>query len=181
MNNRRRIMNSLLCKGNICPKCGSKDIEFYFGWLDDSFDRDWKAICNNCGHDEWLKEALDSGFAVEGNIFKVFISLPMRGLTLDQVKYNYEQAKMEISNMSLKGKNGAIVDTDDLYFFDNIQEDLNPETARSLDYLSNDVKMLGDADLVYFCAGWEKSRGCNIEYQICKDWDIPMLFKQGGI
>ena len=171
-------MNNLSCKGNICPECGSKDIEFYFGWLDGSLNRDdWKVICNNCDHTEWLEEALDSGFAVEENTFKIFISLPMRGSTLDQVKYNYEQAKMKISNMSLKDKNGGTVDTDDLYFFDNIQEDLNPETARSLDYLSNDVKMLGDADLVYFCAGWEKSRGCNIEYQICKDWDIPMLFE----
>ena len=113
--------------------------------------------------------------------FKIFISLPMRGLTLKQVKYNYEQAKMNISNMSLADKDGNIVDCDDLYFFDNIQEDLDPETSRSLDYLSNDVKMLGDADLVYFVSGWEKSRGCNIEYQICKDWDIPMIFEQGGI
>lgn len=175
-------MNNLICTGNICPKCGSKDIEFDFDWLEagnESLNRNWRVICNNCGHNEWLEEALDSGFAIEKNTFKfkVFISLPMRGLTLDQVKYNYEQAKMEISNMSLKGKDGAIVDTDDLYFFDNIQEDLNPETARSLDYLSNDVRMLGDADLVYFVSGWEKSRGCNIEYQICKDWDIPMIFE----
>jgi predicted nucleic-acid-binding Zn-ribbon protein len=162
-----------------CPECGSKNGEF----------RDLvfpiKAVlvrCNNCAYTEWLDDALNSGFAVkEENTFKVFISLPMRGLTLKQVKYNYEQAKMNISNMSLADKDGNIVDCDDLYFFDNIQEDLDPETSRSLDYLSNDVKMLGDADLVYFVSGWEKSRGCNIEYQICKDWDIPMIFEQGGI
>jgi len=162
-----------------CPECGSKNGEFLDLVGSESFP--FKAVlvrCNYCLHTAWLGDALDSGFVVEEeNTFKVFISLPMRGLTLKQVKYNYEQAKMNISNMSLANKDGSIVDPDDLFFFDNIQEDLDPETSRSLDYLSNDVKMLGDADLVYFVSGWEKSRGCNIEYQICKDWNIPMIFE----
>jgi hypothetical protein len=164
-------------KINKCPNCGCTD-----GKIIELMTTDAKKIvlCCGCDYAEDLDDAINSGLVAKPK-FKVFISLPMRGLTLKQVKYNYEQAKMNISNMSLADKNGNIVDCDDLFFFDNIQEDLDPETSRSLDYLSNDVKMLGDADLVYFVSGWEKSRGCNIEYQICKDWDIPMIFEQGGI
>ena len=42
--------------------------------------------------------------------FKVFISQPMRGLTLDEVKYNREQAIMKISNMALASKDGKVID-----------------------------------------------------------------------
>ena len=112
--------------------------------------------------------------------FKVFISQPMRGLTLDEVKDNRDHAKASISYMLSSGELGKVIE-DELFFFDNLQEDLDPKTTTSLDYLGNDIKMLGHADLVYFVSGWEKSRGCNIEYQICKDWNIPMLFECGGI
>lgn len=165
-------------KTNICPKCGEKEsLNFSKCYTTP------RVACEKCRYEEDLKyaERFTSLVKTENELFKVFISQPMRGLTLDEVKYNREQAIMNISNMTLAGKDGKAVDDEDLLFFDNIQEDLDPEITTSLDYLGNDVKMLGHADLVYFVSGWEKSRGCNIEYQICKDWDIPMIFEQGGI
>ena len=114
----------------------------------------------------------------ERKMFKIFISQPMSGLSIEEIKSVRDRAIMDISNMTI-AKPGTLelVDDEDIEFIDNLQEDKDPETTTHLQYLSEDVRLLDTADLVYFCIGWEKSRGCNIEYQICREYNIPMMFE----
>lgn len=38
------------------------------------------------------------------------------------------------------------------------------------------VSLMADADVVVFCKGWANSRGCNVEYVVAKQYDIPLIY-----
>ena len=42
-------------------------------------------------------------------------------------------------------------------------------------YLGTALQMLSGADLAVFSKGWDKARGCRIEYQCAKEYGIPIL------
>lgn len=42
------------------------------------------------------------------------------------------------------------------------------------DFICHDLRAMMDCDAVYFCTGWEKSCGCNVEH------DVAMRFKAHG-
>ena len=104
---------------------------------------------------------------------KVFISQPMSGLSLETIKAVREKAKTDIYNFTAD----IVNNNSDIEFIDNLQEDKDPETTGNLTYLGYDIQLLENADCVYFCKGWEKSRGCYIEFTVCKTYDIPMVFE----
>lgn len=105
---------------------------------------------------------------------KIFISQPMSNLSIEQVKSDRERAKLDLCNMVFPGED----EFDDDNFLDNLQEDKDPNTTHPLNYLGDDIKMLEHADLVYFVKGWEKSRGCHIEFQVAREYKIPMMFEE---
>ena len=105
---------------------------------------------------------------------KIFISQPMSGLELDEIKETRKEAVMFATEFLLS--NNLVKDTDKVSILDNLQEDLDPVTTHALEYLGNDIKMLKDAGLICFAKGWEKSKGCNIEFQVAKTYNIKMIF-----
>ena len=103
--------------------------------------------------------------------YNIFISQPMTGFSVEQIKCTRDIVKERIKFFKVNYFGKEV----DVNFIDNLQEDL-PADTHPLEYLGNDIKMLKDADYVFFCKGWEKSRGCNIEFQVAKFYDIPMFF-----
>ena len=110
--------------------------------------------------------------------FNVFISQPMSGFDLLRIKTDRLICKYFVREDFLEAFNGD--KSYELNFLDNLQEDKDPETTHPLEYLGCDVALLAKADVVYFIPGWEKSRGCNIEYQVAKAYNIPMMFVGGS-
>lgn len=102
---------------------------------------------------------------------KIFISQPMRGLDIDDIKKDRATAQRMIEEYVK-----YISLTEKIEYLDNLQEDKDPETTHSLEYLGNDIMMLKNADIVFFIPGWDKSRGCNIEFQVCSLYGINMQF-----
>lgn len=86
---------------------------------------------------------------------KIMISQPMRGKTNEQI---LEERKAIIK---------AIEDADGEYV-DSIL-DLK-ENKKPLDYLIESLKKLNESDVIWFMPGWEKSRGCRIEFEIAKSY-----------
>ena len=84
---------------------------------------------------------------------KVFISQPMRDKTDEQIQ---EERDIAINFIKNKFK------TDDVEIIDSFFKDV-PYDAKPLWYLGESIKLLADADLAYFCKGWDKYRGCKIE------------------
>ena len=85
---------------------------------------------------------------------KVFISQPMNGKTNEEILAEREKAIETVTN-SLPGATIEVLDS----FFKNA-----PHEAKPLWFLGESIKLLAEADIVFFCKGWSKARGCVIEH-----------------
>lgn len=88
---------------------------------------------------------------------KIFISIPMRGRTDDDIKKDMKSIMKE-------------------HYPDDELIDSVIDSGTPVKCLANSINLMSDADIVAFAPGWEKARGCKIELQICKDYDIPYQF-----
>lgn len=84
---------------------------------------------------------------------KLFISQPMKGKTDEQI---LEERNKTAGLFILEGENVEIIDS----FFKDA-----PAQAAPLWYLGESIKLLGQADVVYFCKDWQKYNGCTIEHE----------------
>lgn len=98
---------------------------------------------------------------------KVFISQPMRGLKDSEILYK----RLDVSAKLIEkyGEGTFILDT----YFDDFDSKTKP-----LEYLAKSIEYLADADVVYFCKGWEKSRGCVIEQKCAVDYGIETIYEE---
>lgn len=85
---------------------------------------------------------------------RVFISQPMSDKTDEEI--DMERA---IAIKKLKREY-----TEPIHVIDSFFKDA-PHDASPLWYLGESIKLLGDADAVFFCKGWEQYRGCTIEHE----------------
>ena len=93
---------------------------------------------------------------------KIFISQPMRDKTDEQIKTERNRAIEKVKE--ILGEEVEVIDS----FFDG-------EPKTSLWYLGESIKLLGQADFVYFCKDWEKYRGCCIEHECCVRYSIKYI------
>lgn len=98
---------------------------------------------------------------------KVFISQPMKGLTKQEIKLNRLKAIENIK--SIYGDDVEIINN---YFNNN---------EKPLFNLGKSIELLSTADVIYLCKGWNKVRGCNIEYMCASDYGIKIIFENGVI
>lgn len=85
------------------------------------------------------------------NKLKIYLSQPMMGKTKEQI--------LEEREPYMKMYGG-----DDCEFINNVFDiDVNKDP---LYYLAKSIELLVDADIVYLLPGWDKARGCKIEYNI---------------
>lgn len=96
---------------------------------------------------------------------KVFISQPMRWLAEREIKLNRAKAIENIKR--LYGDDVEIIDN---YFNDD---------EKPLFKLGKSIELLSTADIIYLCKGWNKARGCKIEYMCASDYDIKIIFEEG--
>lgn len=98
----------------------------------------------------------------------VFISQPMNGKKTEEIGYEREQFVKDLKKYL--GEDINILDT--IFHF--------AEDVPSLVYLGRSLEVLAKADLAVFMDGWEDARGCKIEHQAAKDYDIPTLELNGA-
>ena len=102
-------------------------------------------------------------YLMEVNFMKVFLSHPMHNLTCERVHEIRQKAIDEL--ISVYGDNIEIID--------NYNHKDVPENAGRLWHLGTSIRMMEDADLVYFCDNWKHSNGCIVEHLICEQYRIP--------
>lgn len=93
-------------------------------------------------------------------MIKVFISQPMRDKTDEQIKAERKRALDEIK---------ALYPNEEIEMIDSF---FDGEPKTPLWYLGESIKLLGQADIAYFCKDWEKYRGCCIEHECCVRYSI---------
>lgn len=92
---------------------------------------------------------------------KLFISQPMKDKTNEQILEEREKAISQFEN-------AEVIDS----FFKDAPHDASP-----LWYLGESIKLLGEADVVYFCKGWEKYNGCTIEHECAVRYGKKIIYE----
>ena len=98
---------------------------------------------------------------------KIFMSLPMRGYTDEEI-YEEMQWMKEIFDRDIEG---------DYELIDSVFEDVPPDGVirDSNWYLGKSIAAMSEADIVLFHPNWREARGCLIEHMICALYEIPYI------
>lgn len=96
---------------------------------------------------------------------KVFISFPMSGKSYGDL------VKERNSIISLCNTYFS----EDTYYIDTIFDDFDYNHHDPLYYLGKSITAMSEADIIVFAHGWENARGCLIEYDCAKKYNIPIL------
>lgn len=94
-----------------------------------------------------------------------FISQPMSGISAEEI-------------LSLRDKCEEAIKRYNTSYASVIISNFNPSYRNPLRALGNSIMLLADADYCVFidhCCFNSNSRGCNIEYQVCKKYGIKCL------
>ena len=100
----------------------------------------------------------------------LFIVQPMYGLTMEQI----ESSRTKVVEF-LKAKHP---DWGEINVIDTLHHDL-PEGSHRLMYLGESIKLLSTADLAFFVHGYEIAKGCNVEFEVCKQYGIRYIREDG--
>lgn len=98
---------------------------------------------------------------------KVFISQPMSDKTDEEIIIARQQAQQNVEK--LLGHKVEVLDS----FFEDVPADATP-----LWYLTRSLLYLAEADIVYFCSGWEQYRGCRIERAVASEYHLHIIDEQ---
>ena len=93
---------------------------------------------------------------------KLFVSLPMRGKTDEEILA--EQADAKAAAEDFLGEKVEIIDS---FFVGN--------TMTPLESLGESLKLLAKADVAYFATGWKTARGCRVEHTCATEYGIPCI------
>lgn len=94
---------------------------------------------------------------------KVYISLPISGHDIEQVKKRAEEVKQRIENDRVE----AITPFD-----------VCDEKDRTYSYyMGRDIEALIECDGIYVCNGWHSSKGCQAEVHVAVVYDKKMVFE----
>lgn len=95
---------------------------------------------------------------------KVFISQPMKG-----------RKEIDIINE----RDAAIAELEEQFGepIEEIQSYFPNRNGHPLACLGMSIQCMAEADVVYFCDGWEDARGCKIEHECAKQYGIEVIEK----
>ena len=96
---------------------------------------------------------------------KLFISLPMKGKTKEEIISEIERIKEKILGEKYEIIN-SIVKESALKKFNPIRR------------MSESIKYLSEADVVFFAKWWEESRGCRVESHIAYEYWLEILYER---
>lgn len=101
---------------------------------------------------------------MEKEIEKIYLSGPISGFDLTEREriFNEKEKKFKSKGFDVFNcfKNGV------------------PLSAPATEHLKADMKVLPDCDTVYFMKGWEKSSGCNLEFNVAHALKLKMIFEK---
>ena len=102
---------------------------------------------------------------------KVMISQPMSGLTTEEIKATKEKALKCLEEKGCKVSNTL---------FDDEWEDGQPSDVNSVQihFLAKALEAMSNCSAVYFCKGWEQSRGCRIEHATAESYGLEMIYEE---
>lgn len=95
---------------------------------------------------------------------KIYISQPMRDKTNEEILEVRERAIASATEFL-----GEEVEVIDSFFKDA------PHEAKPLWFLGKALELLSEADVAVFAKGWDDYRGCRLEHECCRAYNIPII------
>lgn len=109
---------------------------------------------------------------METEKLKVFISQPIGDRTYEEV----ELIRQSIVDKLIKYFDGGDkITIADLHF--NLAGKQGVYKNESLYWLAKSLEILSECDIIVMASGWEKARGCRIEYECARLYDIMVIFE----
>lgn len=96
---------------------------------------------------------------------KIFISQPMNGKTTEEI----ENERNYIIDRLRENECVEIIDS---FFKDK------PYEASPLWHLGESIKLMSEADIIFFCNGWQTARGCQIEHDCALEYGIDTMYEE---
>lgn len=106
-----------------------------------------------------------------GKIKKIFISLPMKGLTKAEIERTVKEETEKILDL--------FPDVEIVKGWDTLTEDPNNKKT-SVEYFADGIPRLAKADAIWLVGDWHKARGCILECLIAKSYGIIQLNGYGS-
>lgn len=104
---------------------------------------------------------------------KVFISQPMTGLSKEEILNTRKKAIDHVHSALIGSGRYDVMEIIDSYIEEN--QDKTDSTENLVYMLGTSIQLLSQADIVYFCDGWENSRGCKVEHLIAEEYGLKFL------
>ncbi|MBD5414859.1 MAG: DUF4406 domain-containing protein [Bacteroides sp.] len=83
---------------------------------------------------------------------KIYLSIPITGYDIEEVK-----ARAELIKRLISSEDNEVI----------TPFDVCPETDKPYAYyIGRDIEALLECDAIYMASGWEKSKGCTLEYNV---------------
>lgn len=106
---------------------------------------------------------------------KVFISVPMRGRTDEEIAKAIAIAKSKLSEVAQENQEYII-------YVDNFvsmptKNEINDIENPSMWCLGGAIQKMSKCDAVYFCPGWDEAIGCVIERQVAVSYGLMRLYQ----
>ena len=95
---------------------------------------------------------------------KVFISMPMKDRMYSDIVKDMKHKMLILNDGKLRGREYKPINS--------VQKDI--KNMNPVKCLAKSISKMADADLVYFVKGWERARGCRIEYEIARQYGLEI-------
>lgn len=104
---------------------------------------------------------------------RAMICQPMNGIKVEEIKATRDRA------ISWLHENGFTVENS--LFTEELHEKEIAEqgvVCVPLCYLAKSLEVMSKCDVVYFCKGWNKARGCQVEHFAAKSYGLKVLYEE---
>ena len=113
----------------------------------------------------------------------IFISQPMTGKSEEEILTTRQKEIDEIHQ--LFDTDGVEINIIDSYIDDAtrkcFEEHIGDGINWDIHWLSQSLKMLAMADMIWLCDGWEYSNGCNIELECATRYGISIMYPESTL
>lgn len=105
---------------------------------------------------------------------KAMVSQPMAGKSEEEILATRDKAVA-----ALKAAGYEVVDTyfDDEWYARQSMQERGVENI-PLYFLAKSFESMAGCHTVYFCKGWEDTRGCRAEHRIAKEYGIKIIYEE---
>lgn len=107
------------------------------------------------------------------SIGRVMISQPMAGLTDQEIVAIRDQAICEIRKMG-----GTVINTLFSDEWKKNQNRIDDFVVSPLWFLAKSLEVMSTCHAVYFCKGWENTRGCKIEHDAAVAYGLLIIYEE---